>query len=78
MVRKQKMGIREQGYTMIRVSKSMLEKHQVAIYFIAVFSGLLVATVAGRSLAALEAWINPALAALLYVTFLQVPMTSLR
>ncbi len=63
---------------MIRVSKPMLEKHQVAIYFITVFAGLLAATVVGRSSAALEAWINPALAALLYVTFLQVPMTSLR
>ncbi|MHB9117977.1 MAG: arsenic resistance protein [Burkholderiales bacterium] len=63
---------------MIRVSKPMLEKHQVAVYFIAVFAGLLAATVVGRSSAALEAWINPALAALLYVTFLQVPMTSLR
>ncbi len=63
---------------MIRVSKPMLEKHQVAIYFISVFAGLLAATVVGRSSAALEAWINPALAALLYVTFLQAPITSLR
>ena len=63
---------------MTRVSKPMLEKHQVAIYFIAVFAGLLAATIMGRSSAALEGWINPALAALLYVTFLQVPMTSLR
>lgn len=63
---------------MIRISKSMLEKHQVAIYFTVVFAGLLAATIAGPSSAALEACINPALAALLYVTFLQVPMTSFR
>lgn len=63
---------------MIRISKPMLEKHQVGIYFTAVFAGLLVATVVDRSSCALENWINPVLAALLYVTFLQVPMTSLR
>lgn len=63
---------------MIRVSKPMLEKHQVGIYFIAVFSGLLMAAVVGRSSVALAAWINPTLAVLLYVTFLQVPMTSIR
>ncbi|OYZ25167.1 MAG: hypothetical protein B7Y27_15485, partial [Hydrogenophilales bacterium 16-64-40] len=62
---------------MIRISRPTLEKHQVAIYFMAVFAGLLAAAVAGPSAAALEAWINPALAALLYVTFLQVPMAAL-
>ena len=45
---------------MIRISKPTLEKHQVAIYFMAVFAGLLAAAVAGPSAAALEAWTNPA------------------
>ena len=62
---------------MIRITRPALEKHQVAIYFMAVFAGLLMAAVAGPSSAVLEAWINPALAALLYVTFLQVPMAAL-
>ncbi|WP_411727416.1 hypothetical protein [Methyloglobulus sp.] len=38
----------------ISVSKPMLEKHQVAIYFRAVFAGLLAATFLDQSSAALK------------------------
>tara|TARA_R100000322_G_scaffold67905_1_gene42571 strand:- start:440 stop:715 length:276 start_codon:yes stop_codon:yes gene_type:complete len=62
---------------MIQLSKSTLERHQVAIYFAAVLAGLLVAALAGHATSALGSWVNPALAGLLYVTFLQVPMASL-
>lgn len=58
-------------------SKEPLERHQVAIYFAAVLAGLLVAALAGEASATLARWINPALAALLYVTFLQVPLRAL-
>ncbi len=61
---------------MIRISKSILEKQQVAVYFIAVFAGLLAATVLGRSSAALETWINPALTALLVFTGVPFALTG--
>ncbi|PHK94085.1 arsenic resistance protein [Pseudoroseomonas rhizosphaerae] len=58
------------------VTRTGLEENQVAIYFAAVVAGALMAVAAPG-----EAWgavINPALAALLYVTFLQVPLADLR
>ncbi|WP_424137725.1 arsenic resistance protein [Roseomonas chloroacetimidivorans] len=58
------------------VTRTSLEENQVAIYFAAVVIGFLVALAAPG-----DAWataINPALAALLYVTFLQVPLADLR
>jgi ACR3 family arsenite efflux pump ArsB len=60
----------------LAITRTGLEENQVAIYFAAVVAGA-VAAVAVPG----EAWgavINPALAALLYVTFLQVPLADLR
>lgn len=56
--------------------RDILENGQIAIYFAtvavaAVFASLLPGT------AALESAINPALALMLFVTFLQVPMVEL-
>ncbi|KAA0686123.1 MULTISPECIES: bile acid:sodium symporter [Azospirillum] len=61
---------------MTAISRASLEDNQVAIYFAAVVAGLL-ATVAVPS----NAWgaaVTPALAGLIYVTFLQVPLGELR
>lgn len=56
--------------------RERLEQHQVIIYFAAVALVALTAlTVPGT--AALEAAINPALALMLFVTFLQVPLAEL-
>ncbi len=56
--------------------KDRLEEHQAPIYFGAVVAAALVAfLVPGTT--ALEAAINPALALMLYVTFLQVPLADL-
>lgn len=56
--------------------RERLETHQVAIYFSSVVAAALVAsTVPGTGV--LEAAINPALAFMLFVTFLQVPLAEL-
>lgn len=56
--------------------RDTLETHQVWIYFGAV--ALAVATgIAVPGATALEAWITPALALMLFVTFLQVPLAEL-
>lgn len=53
-----------------------LEERQISIYFAAVAVAVLIAfDVPGT--ATLEAWINPALAFMLFVTFLQVPLADL-
>ena len=54
-----------------------LEQRQIPIYFAAVFAGVVLATTA-RGTQALEVAINPALALMLFVTFLQVPLHDLR
>lgn len=54
-----------------------LDRHQVAIYLGAIAAGAVAAWAAPGSDSALAAVINPALGALLYVTFLQVPATDL-
>lgn len=59
------------------ISKTTLERHQVAVYFVAVLTGLSIAALAGQTTAVLGHLINPALALLLYVTFLQVPLRAL-
>ncbi|QHE89160.1 arsenic resistance protein [Hydrogenophaga sp. BPS33] len=57
--------------------RDALERHQISIYFAAVVIATVVAlTVPGT--AVLEGVINPALAVMLYVTFLQVPVAELR
>jgi ACR3 family arsenite transporter len=58
-------------------TRDALERHQVSIYFMAVVIATIVAlTIPGT--AVLEGAINPALALMLYVTFLQVPVAELR
>lgn len=58
-------------------TRDSLERHQIPIYFVTVVLGAVVAlTIPGTSV--LEAAINPALAVMLYVTFLQVPVAELK
>lgn len=54
-----------------------LERHQVALYVLAIGLGGVFGFALPQGGALLEALINPALAALLYVTFLQVPARTL-
>lgn len=54
-----------------------LERHQVAVYLGALAAGALAGWAAPDAGSALEHAINPVLAALLYVTFLQVPVVEL-
>ncbi len=57
--------------------RDALERHQISIYFAAVVIAALVAlTIPGTTV--LEGAINPALALMLYVTFLQVPLAELK
>ncbi len=58
------------------MSPDWLEEKQISIYFAAVAGGLLCAALVPGA-EALEPAINPTLAALLYVTFLQVPLAEL-
>lgn len=62
----------------MRVSnlRESLEQHQVSIYFGAVVVAAMAATMA-PALGALELVINPALAVMLFATFLQVPLVDL-
>lgn len=61
----------------MRSVRETLEEQQIALYFAAVAVGVLIAlTVPGTG--ALEAAINPALAIMLFATFLQVPLAELR
>ena len=57
--------------------REALENRQVGIYFVAVAAGAVIAA-ALPGTTFLEAWINPALAFMLFVTFLQVPLRELR
>ena len=53
-----------------------MERHQIALYLAAIVAGFVVALlVPGASL--LEVAINPAIALLLFVTFLGIPLTRL-
>lgn len=61
----------------VRSLRERLEQHQIALYFGAVLLGFALAVVVpgtGR----LERWINPLLALMLFVTFLQMPLARLR
>ncbi len=58
-------------------TRDALEQHQISIYFVAVVIAMVVAlTIPGT--AVFESVINPALALMLYVTFLQVPVAELK
>ncbi|RVQ53544.1 arsenic resistance protein [Sinorhizobium meliloti] len=57
--------------------REAVENHQVSIYFGAVVLGA-IAALSIRGTSALESAINPALALMLFVTFLQVPIAELR
>jgi arsenite transporter len=57
--------------------REALEKRQIGIYFGTVVIGVLVALLVPVA-TALEAGVNPALALMLFVTFLQVPLADLR
>lgn len=54
-----------------------MERHQVALYVLAIIGGGILGVAAPTIGSALEHLINPSLAALLYVTFLQVPAAKL-
>lgn len=56
--------------------RHQLEERQISIYFAAVAVAVMLAFIA-QGMAKLEAWINPALAFMLFVTFLQVPLADL-
>ncbi len=56
--------------------RDRLERHQISIYFLATLLAALVAYLVPAA-ASLEGAINPALALMLFVTFLQVPMVEL-
>ncbi|AFI90370.1 arsenic resistance protein [Pectobacterium parmentieri] len=56
--------------------KSFMEAHQVAIYFFAVIAAVTTALVLPET-EQLDVVINPALALMLFVTFLQVPLTTI-
>ncbi|MFE8149789.1 arsenic resistance protein [Brenneria goodwinii] len=57
--------------------KAFMEERQTVIYFISVISAVLIALLLPGT-EKLDAAINPALALMLFVTFLQVPLTSLK
>ncbi|RYC39677.1 arsenic resistance protein [Pectobacterium zantedeschiae] len=57
--------------------KPLMETHQAAIYFFAVISAVATAMVLPET-KQLDVLINPALALMLFVTFLQVPLTTIR
>ena len=61
---------------MIDRVRALLENHQIAVYFSAIALGAL-AAFAFPQATALEPTINPALAVMLFVTFLQVPLAEL-
>ena len=57
--------------------RERLEKHQIGIYFSTVVIAAIIALLVPGT-TALEASVNPALALMLFVTFLQVPLADLR
>lgn len=56
--------------------RTSLEKHQVVIYFVSIAAGVAVAFALPQA-TVLESFINPALALMLFVTFLQIPLSDL-
>tara|TARA_R110001606_G_scaffold355164_2_gene506011 strand:- start:29722 stop:30702 length:981 start_codon:yes stop_codon:yes gene_type:complete len=60
------------------LSRDLLERHQVWIYVVAILCGLVLGTLAPSSASVFEASLWPVLAALLYATFMQVPLLHVR
>ncbi|MGQ3169600.1 MAG: hypothetical protein ACT6RZ_04455 [Methylophilus sp.] len=58
--------------------REKLEQHQIIIYFSMVIIAALVAFTLPINTSSMEALINPALALMLFVTFLQVPIAELK
>ncbi|MDR4515781.1 MAG: arsenic resistance protein [Nitrosomonas sp.] len=56
--------------------RASLEEHQVLIYFLAIASGALLGIIVSGS-ASIETAINPALAVMLFATFLQTPLAEI-
>ena len=61
----------------MQVLRDILESRQIPIYFCAVAVAVLAALFAPRT-TLLESLITPALAVMLYATFLQVPLAGLK
>lgn len=58
--------------------RARLEIHQIALYLVAISLGVAIGIVAPKPAASLELALTPVLAALVYTTFLQVPLADLR
>jgi ACR3 family arsenite efflux pump ArsB len=59
-------------------SKQFLQRHQVAVYAIAVLAAIAIGVGRPSTARSVEPLINPVLAVLLYVTFLEVPFVRIR
>jgi len=57
--------------------KDFMENYQIFIYFITIFIAILIACFIPNT-SSFETFINPALAFMLFVTFLQVPILQLQ
>jgi ACR3 family arsenite transporter len=60
------------------VTKEWIQRHQILVYAVGVLLAVVVNTAQPELSSTLEQLINPVLAVLLYVTFLEVPFTELR
>lgn len=60
------------------VTMNWLQRHQVAVYTVAVMVAIGVGVGRPRSATFIEPLIDPVLAILLYVTFLEIPFVRLR
>lgn len=58
--------------------KAWLQRHQVGVYAVAVVTAVVLGTVRPDATPALRQFVNPVLAVLLYVTFLEIPFVRLR
>ena len=58
--------------------KALLQRRQVAVYAVAVALAVVTATTTPGAAGSVEAFIDPVLAVLLYVTFLEIPFVRLR
>jgi ACR3 family arsenite transporter len=63
---------------MTRISKSWMQRHQVGVYAVAVFLAIGTGLRLPGANTVLEPLINPILAVLLYVTFLEIPFVRIR